>query len=89
MNFKSYYKKLDCTVETISKHSNQFYSTLELALRFGKVLIVTNIDDKIPEVLYSVIRHDVVGDDSRKSVVIGDKHVDYSEDFRLILIAIQ
>ena len=84
--FKHYYKKLDYTVETISKHSSQFYSTLELALRFGKVLIVTNIDDKIPEVLYSVIRQDVVGDDSRKSVVIGDKHVDYSEDFRLILI---
>ena len=87
--FKNYYKNLDCTVELISKHSNQFYSTLELALRFGKVLIVTNIDDKIPECLYSVIRQDVIGDDSRKSVIIGDKHVDYSEDFRLILITNQ
>ena len=53
--FKNYYKNLDCTVEVISKHSNQFYSTLELALRFEKVLIVTNVDDEIPECLYSVI----------------------------------
>lgn len=71
----NYYKHQDQTVVVISKYANNFYNQLELALRFGKIFIVTNIGKEIPQVLYSVIRNDILGeDDSRKSIILGDKY---------------
>ena len=86
----NYYKSQDCTVEVISKFANNFYNQLELAIRFGKILIVTNISESIPEVLIPVLKNEILGEDNtRKSLILGDKLIDFNENFKLILITDQ
>ena len=72
-------------VETVSCHSKQLFSTVELCLRFGKTLIITNCN-KIPEQLYPILRNDFSGDAQHKSVQLGDKNVDVNSEFRLFLV---
>lgn len=50
---KNHYKNKQ--VEVISQNSPKFLTTLELAVRFGKILIVEEVEDVTP-VLYSILR---------------------------------
>ncbi|EPY79965.1 hypothetical protein CB1_000877044, partial [Camelus ferus] len=63
---------------------NNFITALELAVRFGKTLIIQEMDGVEP-VLYPLLRRDLVAQGPRYVVQIGDKIIDYNEEFRLFL----
>ena len=58
-------------------------TTLELAGRFGKFLIVEEAD-YIEPLLYTLLTRDTQGQSS--NVKIGDRLVDLNKDFRLVLV---
>uniref|UniRef100_A0AAY5F0X4 Cytoplasmic dynein 2 heavy chain 1 n=1 Tax=Electrophorus electricus TaxID=8005 RepID=A0AAY5F0X4_ELEEL len=72
-----------CTHHNLSVDSN-FMTALELAVRFGKTLIIQELDGVEP-VLYPLLRRDLIAQGPRYVVQIGDKVIDYNEDFRLFL----
>lgn len=55
-----------------------------MALRFGKQLLVQELDS-IEPILIPLIRKDFVQEAARSTVLVGDKQIDYNPDFRLIL----
>ncbi|KAF4008811.1 hypothetical protein G4228_000485 [Cervus hanglu yarkandensis] len=63
---------------------SNFITALELAVRFGKTLIIQEMDGVEP-VLYPLLRRDLVAQGPRYVVQIGDKIIDYNEEFRLFL----
>ncbi|XP_058489723.1 dynein cytoplasmic 2 heavy chain 1 isoform X2 [Solea solea] len=71
-------------LEVISQQDNNFMTSLELAVRFGKTLIIQEMDGVEP-VLYPLLRRDLIAQGPRYVVQIGDKIIDYNEDFRLFL----
>ncbi len=60
-------------------------TTLELAVRFGKTLVVEEADS-IEPLMYPLLTGDMQGQGSSSSVKIGDRIVDYNKDFRLMLV---
>jgi hypothetical protein len=52
----------------------RFATTLELAVRFGKTLVVDEVDSVEP-ILYTVLRRDLLRQGTRLLVQIGDKTV--------------
>ncbi|CAG0920502.1 unnamed protein product, partial [Notodromas monacha] len=64
-------------VEEVNPSERRFATTLELAVEFGKILIVSNVES-IPPVLYPILRNE-------KKVFVGDKLVDYNTNFKLFL----
>ncbi|XP_026049501.1 cytoplasmic dynein 2 heavy chain 1 isoform X1 [Astatotilapia calliptera] len=71
-------------LEVINQQDNNFMTSLELAVRFGKTLIIQEMDGVEP-VLYPLLRRDLIAQGPRYVVQIGDKVIDYNEDFRLFL----
>ncbi|KAB1251121.1 Cytoplasmic dynein 2 heavy chain 1 [Camelus dromedarius] len=74
----------DSRLEVINQQDNNFITALELAVRFGKTLIIQEMDGVEP-VLYPLLRRDLVAQGPRYVVQIGDKIIDYNEEFRLFL----
>ncbi|KAG1684369.1 Cytoplasmic dynein 2 heavy chain 1 [Nymphon striatum] len=74
----------DSRLEIIHQQDVNFVTTLELAVRFGKTLIIQEVDC-IEPVLYPVLRGDLISQGSRHVVQIGDKLVDYNQDFDLYM----
>ena len=62
----------------------QFTMQVELAVRFGKTLLVTECD-RVDPMLYPLIRRDLKHAGPRLAVQIGDKVIDFNEKFRLFL----
>lgn len=73
------------SVETTTMHDPRFGNTLELAVRFGKTLIIQEAD-RIEPILYPLLRMDLDRQGPRFVVQIGDKQIDYNETFRLYLV---
>ncbi|KAK5608849.1 Cytoplasmic dynein 2 heavy chain 1 [Crenichthys baileyi] len=71
-------------LEVINQQDNHFMTSVELAVRFGKTLIIQEMDGVEP-VLYPLLRKDLIAQGPRYVVQIGDKVIDYNEDFRLFL----
>jgi dynein heavy chain 2 len=71
-------------LEVVSQFDPAFMTALELAVRFGKTLVVQEVDT-IDAVLFPLLRKDLVSQGPRFCVQVGDKVVDYNEDFRLFL----
>ncbi|KAJ3088912.1 Cytoplasmic dynein 2 heavy chain 1 [Quaeritorhiza haematococci] len=71
--------------EMISQQDDSFLRSLELAVRFGKTLIVQELE-VIEPVLYPLLRNDFTKQGPRYIVQFGDKAVDYNENFRLFLV---
>ncbi|KAM9852784.1 cytoplasmic dynein 2 heavy chain 1 isoform 4-T4 [Aulostomus maculatus] len=71
-------------LEVINQQDSNFMTSLELAVRFGKTLIIQEMDGVEP-VLYPLLRRDFIAQGPRYVVQIGDKVIDYNEDFRLFL----
>ncbi|KAL0219986.1 hypothetical protein P9112_005639 [Eukaryota sp. TZLM1-RC] len=71
-------------VETVNYHDPRFVSILELSLRFGKILLVTNVDTVEPW-LIPLLRGDVATVGSRKSIKLGDRSVEFNENFKIYL----
>ncbi|XP_069495113.1 cytoplasmic dynein 2 heavy chain 1 isoform X2 [Ambystoma mexicanum] len=71
-------------LDVINQQDANFMTALELAVRFGKTLIIQEMDGVEP-VLYPLLRKDLIAQGPRYVVQIGDKIIDYNEDFRLFL----
>ncbi|XP_037092634.1 cytoplasmic dynein 2 heavy chain 1-like [Pollicipes pollicipes] len=71
-------------VEVVTQQEEKFATQLEMAVRFGKTLIIQEVDHFEP-VLFPLIRQDVSTQGTRKTVQVGDKMLDYNENFRLYL----
>ncbi|NXA12552.1 DYHC2 protein, partial [Sapayoa aenigma] len=71
-------------LEVINQQDTNFLTVLELAVRFGKTLIIQEMDGVEP-VLYPLLRKDLIAQGPRYAIQIGEKMVDYNEEFRLFL----
>ncbi|CAG2190736.1 DNCH2 [Mytilus edulis] len=71
-------------LEVINQQDANFSTALELAVRFGKTLIIQEVDGVEP-VLYPLLRGDLHAQGPRFVVQIGEKTIDYNEEFRLFL----
>ncbi|XP_022659262.1 cytoplasmic dynein 2 heavy chain 1-like [Varroa destructor] len=71
-------------VEVVAQNEDRFLTVLELAIRFGKMLIIPHTQTVAP-VLIPLLRKDLIAQGSRSMVQLGDKLVDLNEDFELIL----
>uniref|UniRef100_A0AAV2J329 Cytoplasmic dynein 2 heavy chain 1 n=1 Tax=Knipowitschia caucasica TaxID=637954 RepID=A0AAV2J329_KNICA len=71
-------------LEVINLQDGNFMTSLELAVRFGKTLVIQEMDS-IEPVLYPLLRRELIAQGPRYVVQIGDKVIDYNEDFRLYL----
>ncbi|XP_022324921.2 cytoplasmic dynein 2 heavy chain 1-like isoform X2 [Crassostrea virginica] len=74
----------DQRLEVINQQDANFTTALELAVRFGKTLIIQEVDGVEP-ILYPLLRGDLVSQGPRYVVQIGEKSIDYNEEFRLFL----
>lgn len=74
----------DVPVEVTTQDDERFVLTLELAVRFGKTLLVREVN-KVHPILYPVLRRDLVGSGPYKIVQVGEKAVDYNANFRLFM----
>jgi dynein heavy chain 2 len=70
--------------ELINYCDENFTRSLEMAVRFGKMLIVQEISE-IPPFMIPLLRRVKKRNGSRYTVEIGDKCIDYSDGFKLIL----
>ncbi|XP_068122972.1 cytoplasmic dynein 2 heavy chain 1 isoform X2 [Hyperolius riggenbachi] len=71
-------------LEVINQQDANFITALELAVRFGKTLIIQEMDGVEP-VLYPLLRKDLIAQGPRYVVQVGEKTIDYNEEFRLFL----
>lgn len=73
-------------VETCSLSEERLVSALELALRFGKKFIITDVD-KVEPFMYPIIRKELHNEGAKKVIQIGDRRtVDYADGFQLFLV---
>ena len=77
-------KKMVSPLEVVNRADSKFSFQVELAVKFGKTLVITEADGVDP-MLYPLIRHDLFHQGPRYAVMIGDKAVDYHENFRLFI----
>ena len=75
----------DKAVEMVTLRDPRFTSQLELAVRFGKTFIVEEVDE-IEPLFYPILRRDLARQGPRWTVQVGEKTVDYHNDFSLYLI---
>lgn len=69
------------TVDTTSGADERFQTTLELAVRFGKTLIISEVD-RVEPILYPLLRGDLMTAGPKRTVQIGEKQVDWQDSFR-------
>ncbi|XP_040163455.1 cytoplasmic dynein 2 heavy chain 1 [Anopheles arabiensis] len=81
----NYLTYLNRTYELTSQGADRFAYSLELAVRFGKVLIVKNVN-AIQAPLLSLFCTAVQSHFNKKLLHVGNKTVDLHDDFKLILI---
>ena len=62
----------------LAQQDPKFVQGIELAIRFGRVVIATEVDS-IEPVLMNLLRKDFQVQGARKSVQIGDKVLDVSD----------
>lgn len=71
-------------LEVVNHQDSNFTTQLELAVRFGKTLIIQEMDT-IEPILYPIMRKELQSQGPRHVVQIGDKTVDYNSDFKLYI----
>jgi dynein heavy chain 2 len=75
----------DSKLEVIQQSSPNFVRSLELAVRFGKTLVVREVE-YIEPLLYPLLRKDMTKQGPRNIVTVGEKSVDYNDSFKLFLV---
>jgi len=70
--------------EHVAQADESLIRSLELCLRFGKAIIISDIIDLEP-ILYPVIRKEFTRNGSRLIVSLGEKQVECHENFRMLL----
>ncbi|KAA6401027.1 MAG: putative Dynein heavy chain [Streblomastix strix] len=78
-------KKADISIDIIQQNDLKFLQKLELAVKWGKVLIVQEVDT-IEPVLFPILRNELIKQGNRLVVTIGEKLVEVDEKFALFLI---
>eukprot|EP00892_Ulva_mutabilis_P012055 jgi/Ulvmu1/9221/UM005_0321.1 len=74
------------TADVVSMHDSRLVTALELAVRFGKTLVITNAATVAP-IVVNTLRRDFLLRGTGRAVVVGDKTVDVDEAFRLLLVS--
>jgi len=81
---KTNLKKVSENVEILNAQDSKFNTNIELAIRFGKTLIIQEVDG-IESMLVPILRKDLTQQGPRQVVQIGEKSVDYNPAFRLYM----
>ncbi|KAF5224191.1 hypothetical protein ECC02_002777 [Trypanosoma cruzi] len=81
---KTHLKNNNVVTEITSVHDERFAHTLELAVRFGKTLLVVDVDG-IEPILYPLLRRDLLSAGAKRVVQVGNKQVDWQDTFRIML----
>lgn len=76
--------KQPSNVVSLNIQDPRFANQVELAVRFGKTLIINDVDG-IESMLYNLIKKQFIQQGSRRTIIIGDHNIDYNEDFQLYL----
>lgn len=79
-----YLSSKEIAYELTTQHSDRFTYTLELAIRFGKVLIVDDCNEIKPPLL-PIISCIIQMRFNKKFLQVGNKLVDFNENFKMIL----
>lgn len=79
------FKAEHVTYEVVSHTDVKFTTSLKLAVRFGRKLIVQDVD-KIEPMLYPLLRNDLTCQGSKLTVTIGGEVLDHDEGFELFLL---
>jgi dynein heavy chain 2, cytosolic len=72
------------SIEVLNHQDKKFNTQLELAIRFGKVLVIQEVDG-IEAMLFPLLKKDFNQQGPRQVVMIGEKAVDYNPAFELYL----
>lgn len=70
--------------DVTTQHAERFTYTLELAIRFGKILIVDDCNE-IKSPLLGIVTGHIHSRFNKKYLQVGNKLVDFHENFKLIL----
>lgn len=72
-------------MECVASGDPRFTSQVELCVRFGKTLLVLDVDG-LDSMLYPLARRDLCHEGARWVVQVGDKTLDFAESFRMVLV---
>ncbi|GMH82520.1 hypothetical protein TrST_g11065 [Triparma strigata] len=72
-------------MEVVASGDPRFTSQVELCVRFGKTLLIMDVDGLDP-MLYPLARRDLQHEGARWVVNVGDKVLDFAETFRMVLV---
>lgn len=72
-------------LEVVTHFDARFMNQVELGVRFGKTLLIVEADGLEPA-LYPLCRKDLCHQGPRFVVSIGDKTIDYNENFQMFLV---
>jgi len=78
--------KKDTQTEVVSSQEKKITSVLELGIRFGKTVIVNEVD-QVDSLYFNILRRDLKKQGARLVVAVGEKVVDWSDQFRLIFLS--
>ncbi|VDK74222.1 unnamed protein product [Dibothriocephalus latus] len=62
-----------------------FLKQLELAIKYGIPFLLQDVEEFIDPVINNILEKNILGDQNRQVVVLGDKEVDFDPNFRLYL----
>ena len=74
----------DAKLEIISNTDPNLWKMFELCVRLGKTLLIEDCMHIDPS-LYPILRKEIIHDGSRKVVLLGNRKVDFNDNFRLII----
>lgn len=84
--FTEYLRNNQKSFDIISQNADKFPYALELAVRFGKILIILDCQDTQPSILQILFQR-ISCKFNKKQIQIGNKLIDLHDDFRLILFS--
>ncbi|EJD73854.1 cytoplasmic dynein 2 heavy chain 1, variant [Loa loa] len=74
----------DKQLEKVNANDSNFLTQVELAIRFGKFLLIDDVN-RVEPTLISLLRKDFSNQGPRRIVQIGEKAIDYNDNFRLYI----
>ncbi|CAK4090165.1 unnamed protein product [Aphanomyces euteiches] len=72
-------------LSVVQSQEPRFVSLVEQAVRFGKTLVILEVDF-VEAYLYPLIRRDLNHQGPRFIMRLGDKDIDYNDNFRMVLV---
>ena len=73
-------------LEVVSSNDLRLINEVELSVRFGKLLVITDVTTLEPY-FYPLVQRDVLREGSRLIVQLGKKKVDFNEAFRIFFVS--